>query len=66
MTFCLEIHMAISLAPIKKSCRPDDIYADYFKHPNLIPFIIQLFRTCFQTSYFLNLWHEAIILPVPK
>ena len=50
-----EIHMAISLAPTKKSCGPDNIYEDYFKHPNLIPFIIQLFRTCFLTSCFPNL-----------
>ena len=58
--------MAISLAPTKKSCGPDNIYADYFKHPNLIPLITQLFRTCFLTSCFPNLWHKANILPVPK
>ena len=40
--------MAISVAPTKKSCKPDKIYADYFIQPNLIPFISQLFRTCFQ------------------
>ena len=61
-----EIHMAIYLAPTKKSCGPDNIYADYFKHPNLIPFITQLFRTCFLTSCFPNLWHKANILPVLK
>ena len=58
--------MASSLAPTKKSCGPDNIYADYFQHPNLIPFITQLFRTCFLTSCFLNLSHKANILPVPK
>ena len=61
-----EIHTAISLSPTKKSCGPDNIYADYFKHPYLIPFISQLFRTCFKTTCFPNLWHKAIILPVPK
>ena len=61
-----EIHMAISLAPTKKPCGPDNIYEDYFKHHNLIPLITQLFRICFLTSCFPNLWHKANILPLPK
>ena len=49
-----EVERVIAQAPSKKSCGPDNIYADHFKN-------LKLF-----SSDFSKLCHKAIILPISK
>ena len=41
-----EVERVIAQAPFKKSCGPDNIYADYFKNPTLFSIITSIFRQC--------------------
>ena len=63
-----EITWAIGKVPLNKSCGPDGLYMEYFKHDGLLPYITNLFQICYTSLIitFSSLWNKAIILPIYK
>ena len=61
-----EVIRAIKSLPNGKSCGPDLIYAEYFKHDTVIEYILKLFNRCFVTLEYPSYWSQAIIVPIFK
>ena len=61
-----EVTWGIGKAPLNKSCGPDGLYMEYFKHDGLVPHITKLFQVCYASLTFPSLWNKAIILPIYK
>ena len=61
-----EVELATRRLKLGKAVGYDTVPNEVIKHPQLLNIFTEFFNTCFDKSYIPNVWHNAIINPIPK